>query len=48
MQIFSDDQTVRRNTVKDLKEFKSQSLAAQAKQEEQLVAMMPAIEEFLI
>ena len=33
MQIFSNDQTVRSNTVQDFKKFNSQSLAAQAKKE---------------
>ena len=43
MQIISTDQTVRNNTVEDLKEFNSQSLATQAKKGEQLVTMIPAI-----
>ena len=37
--------TVRIDTVQDLKEFKSQSLATQAKKGEQLVSMMPAIKK---
>ena len=45
MQIISSDKTVRIDTVKDLKEFNSQSLATQAKKGEQLVSMMPAIKE---
>ena len=45
MQIISNNQTVRSNTVQDLKEFKSQSLATQAKKGEQLVSMMPAIKK---
>ena len=45
MQIVSNDKTVRNNTVQDLKEFNSQSLATQAKKGEQLVSMMPAIKK---
>ena len=45
MQIFSNDKTVRNDTVQDLKEFNSQSLATQAKKGEQLVSMMPAIKK---
>ena len=45
MQTFSNDKTVRNDTVQDLKEFNSQSLATQAKKGEQLVSMMPAIKE---
>ena len=33
MQIISTDQTVRNNTVEDLKEFNSQSLSTRAKKE---------------
>ena len=33
MQINSTDQTVRNNTIKDLKEFNSQSLSTRAKKE---------------
>ena len=43
MQIISSDKTVRNDTVQDLKEFNSQSLATQAKKGEQVVSMMPAI-----
>ena len=49
MQIISDDQTVRSNTVKGLKDFNSQSLylltylSTQGKKGERLVSMMPAI-----
>ena len=43
MQIISNDKTVRGDTVKDLKEFNSQSLSTKAKKGEQLVSMMPAI-----
>ena len=42
MQIISNDQTVRTDTLQDLKGFISQSLATQAKIGEQLVSMMPA------
>ena len=45
MQIISNDQTVRSNTVQDLKEFNSQSLATQAKKGEQLVSLMAAIKK---
>ena len=45
MEINSTDQTVRNNTVEDLKEFNSQSLATKAKKGEQLVTMMPAIKK---
>ena len=43
MQIISNDEIVRSNTVRDLKEFNSQSLATQAQKGEQLVFLMPAI-----
>ena len=43
MQISSSDQTVRNDTIEDLKEFNSQSLTTQAKKGDQLVSMMPAI-----
>ena len=43
MQFFSNDKTVRNNTIQDLKEFNQQSLTTQAKKGEQLVSMMPAI-----
>ena len=46
MQIISTDKTVRSNTVNDLKEFNSQSLATQAKKGEQLVSMMPIKKTF--
>ena len=44
MQIISNDETVRSNTVQHSKEFNSQSLATQAKKGEKLVSMMPAFE----
>ena len=45
MQVTSSDKTVRNDTVQDLKEFSSESLATQAKKGEQLVSMMPAIKK---
>ena len=45
MQLISSDQTVRNDTIEDLKEFNSRSLATQAKKGEQLVSMMPAFEK---
>ena len=45
MQIISNYKTVRSNTVQDLKDFTSQSLATQANEGEQLVSMMLAIEK---
>ena len=45
MQIISNDQTVRCNTVQGLGDFNSQSLATEAKRGEQLVSIMPAIKK---
>ena len=45
MQIISTDETLRNDTIEDLKEFNSQSLITQAKKGEQLVSMMPAIKK---
>ena len=45
MEIISTDKTVRNDTIQDLKEFNSHSLSTQAKKEEQLVSMMPAIKK---
>ena len=45
MQIISNDKTVRSDTIKDLKEYNSQSLTTLAKRVEQLVSMMPAIKK---
>ena len=45
MQIISNDKTFRIDTIKDLKEFNSQSLATQAKKGEPLVSKMPAIKK---
>ena len=44
-QIISSDQTVRNDTIHDLKDFNQQSLSTQAKKGEQLVSMMPAIKK---
>ena len=41
IQINSNDQTIRNDTVQDIKEFISQSLVTRAKKAEQLVSMMP-------
>ena len=45
IQIIANDRTVRNDTIQALKEFKSQSLSTQAKKDEQLVSMMPAIKK---
>ena len=45
MQITSSDQTVRNDTIEDLKEFNSQTLSTKAKRGEELVSMMPAIKK---
>ena len=45
MQIISSDQTVRNDTIEDLKEFNSKSLSTKAKRGEELVRMMPAIKK---
>ena len=45
MQLISTDQTVRDNTIEDLKDFNSQLLSTRAKKGEQLVSMMPAIKK---
>ena len=45
MQNISYDETVRNDTIQDLKAFNSQSLSTQAKKGEQLVSMMPAIKK---
>ena len=45
MQSVSSDKTVRSDTIQDFKEFNSQSLTTQAKKEEQLVSLMPAIKK---
>ena len=45
LQLISSDQTVRDNTIEDLKDFNQQSLSTRAKKVEQLVSMMPAIKK---
>ena len=45
MQLISSDQTVRDETIEDLKDFNSQSLSTRSKKGEQLVSMMPAIKK---
>ena len=45
MQLGSSDQSVRNDTIQDLKDFNQQSLSTQAKKREQLVLMMPAIKK---
>ena len=45
MQLSSNDTTVRKYIIQDLKEFNSQSLSTKAKKGEQLVSMMPAIKK---
>ena len=45
MQIISSDQTVRNDTIQDLKDFNQQSLSTQAKKGEQLTSMMPTIKK---
>ena len=45
MQIISNDQRVRNDTVQDLKEFNSQSLVTRAMKRELLVSIMPAIKK---
>ena len=47
MQLISSDQTVRNDTIQDLKDFNQQSLSTQAKKGEQLKSMMPAIKKAL-
>ena len=45
MQLISTDQTVRNDTIQDLKDFNQQSLSTRAKKGEQLTSMMPAIKK---
>ena len=47
MQLISTDQTVRNDTIQDLKDFNQQSLSTRAKKGEQLTSMMPAIKKAL-
>ena len=44
-QTISKDKTVRSNTIQNLKEFNSKTLTIQAKNGEQLVPFVPAIEK---
>ena len=44
-QLVSTDQTVRNDTIEDLKDFNLQSLSTRAKKGEQLVSMLPAIKK---
>ena len=44
-QIISSDQTVKNDTIQDLKDFNQQSLSTQAKKGQQLTSMMPAIKK---
>ena len=45
MQFISKDETVRSDTLQDLKEFNQQPLTTQAKKDEQLVSKKPAIKK---
>ena len=45
MQLISTDQTVRNDTIQDLKDFNQQSLSTQVKKGEQLTSKMPAIKK---
>ena len=45
LQLISTDQTVRNDTIQDIKDFNQQSLSTQTKKAEQLVSMIPAIEK---
>ena len=45
MQIISNDNSIRNDTIQDVKEFNQQSQSTQAKKGEQLTAMMPAIKK---
>ena len=45
MQIIFNDNSVRNDTIQDLKEVNQQSLTTQPKKREQLVSMMPAIKK---
>ena len=48
MQIVSNNETVRNDTIQDLKEFNQQSSNTQAKKGEQLVSTMPAIKKVFV
>ena len=45
MQLISTDQTIRNDTMQDLRDFNDQSLSTRARKGEQLVSMMPAIKK---
>ena len=45
MKIISNDQTVRNDTIKDLKEYNQQSLTTQGKKGEHLFSLIPAIKK---
>ena len=45
IQIIYSDQTVRNDTIQDLKEFNQQSLVTRSKRGEELTSMMPAIKK---
>ena len=45
MQLISTNQTIRNDTLQDLRDFNEQSLSSPAKKVEQLVSMMPAIKK---
>ena len=45
MQLISSDQTVKNDTIQNLKDFNQQSLSTQAGKGKQLTAMMPAIKK---
>ena len=48
IQKIAKDKTVRSDTMQDLEEFNSQTLATQTKKGEQLVSMMPATKRLLV
>ena len=45
MQLVSTDQTVRDNTIQDVKDFNQQSPSTQSRKGEQLASMMPTIKK---
>ena len=45
MQLNSTDQSIRNDTMQDLRDFNEQSLSTRAKKGEQLTSMMPAIKK---
>ena len=48
IQLISTDQTVRNDTIQDLKDFNQQSLSTQAKKGEQLTSLLPEIKKAFI